>query len=532
MQGAGTRDSSDDDVIVLTGAAPSHTQRLLALGVVPGLLILLFAVTRPFAGMQLPRVPAFVPIETSALFVIDLVTAVIFFSQFSILRSRALLIIANGYLFAALILIPYLLAFPGLFTPEGALVGGLQSTAWLYILKHCGLAGSMVAFAISSRSVTKAPKHASHRPAVLLSLAATAALVVAIGVLCIAGDAYLPIVASDGRRFSANWIFYAGVPIATLYGSAVALLWPQRNTVLGLWLLVVASVHLAGVPMAFFGPSSRFSVGWYTVVIINLVANSLVLVVLLVEVSNLYRRLLTAVRAQQAERQARLFTGDAVAAMIAHEVKQPLAAMIMRARTSARTLARPEPDLAKARDNMQRIATDGLRAAEIIDSVRANFKQGQRAQTVVDINRLIADTASLMHADLRKRRIRIRMGLEPQTLTVAGNRTQLQQVLYNLILNAAEATAVTQEFSPLDVQSQSRENGEVLVSVKDLGAGVGAQHLEQIFDPLYTTKPGGMGMGLSICRSIIEAHGGRIWASPNSPNGAVFQFTLPARPAS
>jgi signal transduction histidine kinase len=282
--------------------------------------------------------------------------------------------------------------------------------------------------------------------------------------------------------------------------------------------------------MAFFGPSSRFSVGWYTVVIINLVANSLVLVVLLVEVSNLYRRLLKAVRAQQAERQARLFTGDAVAAMIAHEVKQPLAAMIMRARTSARTLTRPEPDLATAKDNMQRIAADGLRAAEIIDSIRANFKQGQRARTVVDINRLIADTASLMHADLRKRRIRIRMALEPQALTVAGNRTQLQQVLYNLIMNAAEATAGTHEFRPLDVRSHNHDNGEVLVSVADLGTGVGAQHLDRIFDPLYTTKPDGMGMGLSICRSIVEAHGGRIWASPNSPNGAVFQFTLPATP--
>ncbi|MDR7114427.1 MASE4 domain-containing protein [Caulobacter sp. BE254] len=532
MQGAGTRDPSDDDVIVLTGAAPSPTHRLLALGVVPGLLVLLFVITRPFASLQLPRVPAFVPIETSALFVIDLVTAVIFFSQFSILRSRALLVIANGYLFAALILIPYLLAFPGLFAPDRALVGGLQTTAWLYILKHCGLAGSMVAFAVLSRSVTTAPKHSSHRPAVLFSLATTTALVVAIGVLCIAGDEHLPTVAADGRRFSANWIFYAGAPIATLYGSAVTLLWPQRNTVLGLWLLVVASVHLAGVPMAFFGPSSRFSVGWYTVVIINLVANSLVLVVLLVEVSNLYRRLLKAVRAQRAERQARLFTGDAVAAMIAHEVKQPLAAMIMRARTSARTLARPEPDLATAKVNMQRIAADGLRAAEIIDSIRANFKQDQRARTVVDINRLIAETTSLMHTDLRKRRIRIRVGLASQTLTVAGNRTQLQQVLYNLIMNAAEATAATHEVSPLDVQSLSGENGEVLVSVADLGSGVGAQHLERIFDPLYTTKPDGMGMGLSICRSIIEAHGGRIWASPNSPNGAVFQFTLPAAPES
>ncbi|WP_158624697.1 MASE4 domain-containing protein [Caulobacter sp. 602-1] len=491
-------------------------------------MLLLFAVTRPFATTQWPRVPAFVPIETSALFVIDLITAVILFSQCSILRSRALLMIANGYLFAALILIPYLLAFPGLFTPDGALMGGLQSTAWLYILKHCGLAASMTGFALLSHRAPRAAERDGRFPPIFLSIAATAVLVAALGTLCIAGHGLLPIVATDGRRFSANWILYAGVPISVLYGLAVSLLWPQRTTILGLWLWLVASVHLAGVPIAFFGPSSRFSIGWYTVVIINLVANSLVLVVLLVEVSNLYSRLLEAVRAQRAERQARLFTGDAVAAMIAHEVKQPLAAMIMRARTSARTLSAPAPDLAKARDSLDRIAADGLRAAEVIDSIRANFKQGQRPSTVVDINKLIADTVSLMQADLRKRRIRVRTRLETLGLAAPGNPTQLQQVLVNLITNAAEATSVAGAAPPLELRAHAREDGKVLVSVADFGAGVSEQHLERIFDPLYTTKPSGMGMGLSICRSIIEAHGGRIWASPNNPNGAVFQFTLPA----
>jgi len=527
MQAKGTR-AQGDEVIVLTGAAPSPAQTRLALGVVPGLLVLLFVVTRPFAGMQLPRVPAFIPIETSALFVIDVITAVIFLSQFSILRGRALLVIANGYLFAALMLIPYLLAFPGLFVPDHALVGGLQSTAWLYILKHCGLAVSMTAFALTNRGAPESPQRENHRLAVPLSLAATTVLVVAFGVLCTVGDALLPVVAADGRRFSSGWLLYAGAPIASLYGLAVFLLWPQRNTVLGLWLLVVASVHLAGVPMSFFGSPGRFTVGWYTVVTINLIANSLVLIVLLAEVSHLYRSLLQSVRAQQAERNARLFTGDAVAAMIAHEIKQPLSAIIMRAGTSVRTLDRPEPDLAKAAAEMKRIAADGHRAAEIIDSIRANFKQDQAAQTTVDINRLITETAALLQADLRRQRIRIRVRLSEPSSAVAGNRTQLQQVLLNLITNAAEATLASPEPGIVEVRSQLGCDREVLVSVADTGSGLGAQHLDRIFEPLFTTKSAGMGMGLSICRSIIEAHGGRIWASPNTPRGAVFEFTLPA----
>lgn len=533
MQATGTLDRADD-VLVLTGAAPGRKQTLVALVFVPGFLVLLFAVTRPFASMQLPPVPAFIPLETSALFVIDLITAVIFFSQFSIQRSRALLVIANGYLYAALILIPYLLAFPGLFAPNKPLIGGLQSTAWLYILKHCGLAASMVAFALASRSAKNDPRPHGHRVPVLASLAATTLLVTAIGVLCIAGDAFLPTVVNGHRRFSAGWIYYAGAPIASLYTLAVILLWRQRNTVLGLWLMVVASVHLAGIPLSYFGAPSRFSVGWYLVVTLNLVANSLVLTVLLVEVSNLYRRVLQAVHAQQRERETRLIAGDAVAAMIAHEIKQPLQGMILRARTSIRRLKLPAPDVHNAMGDMERISADGHRAAEIINSIRANFRQEQRARTSVDLNRLITETAPLLHADLRKQKIRLQMALDPHLAEVRGNRTQLQQVLLNLISNAVESTAGTPAPRILTVKSQIRETGgsrKVAVSVADMGSGVSPEHLERIFTPLYTTKPEGMGMGLAICRSIIEAHGGRIWVSPNHPSGAIFEFTLEAETA-
>ena len=527
MQATGTHDPADD-VVVLTSTAPGRRQKLVALGVVPGVLAMLFAITHPFADVQLPPVPAFVPIETSALFVIDLVTAVIFFCQFTILRNRALLVIASGYLYAALILIPYLLAFPGLFVTDRALVGGLQTTAWLFILKHCGFAASIVGFALLSRDrKVIAPQGGVYVP-LLLSILATSALVAAIGLVCIAGDAQLPAVASDGRRFSAQFLLYAGAPRAALYGLAVILLWPQRHTVLGLWLMVVASVHLAAIPISFFGSPSRFSVGWYTVVTINLVANSLVLAVLLVEVSNLYRRVLQAVRGQQREREARLATGDALAAMIAHEVKQPLSAMIMRAGSSFRRLDRPTPDVEKAMSDMKRIAADGHRAAKIVDSIRANFRRDQHARTAVDLNRLVAETASLIRRDLQKQQVRIEMDLEARPAQVVGDRTQLQQVLLNLMTNAAEAAAASPAPRTVMVRTEDRDGGEVLLSVSDNGAGINPEHLEQVFNPLFTTKPTGMGMGLSICRSIVEAHGGRIWVSPNSPNGAVFQFALTA----
>jgi len=525
MQADGTPDPGDD-ALVFTGANPSRAQRLLALGVVPGLLLLVFCTVRPFSAVQLRPVEAFVPFYVTMMFATDVIIAVILFSQFSIVRSRALLVIANGYVFAALILVPYILAFPGLFEPGRALIGGLQTTAWLYILRHCGLAGFICTFAVLNRTATDMHLRGGVRRSIFLSICGTTAIVLALATLCIAEHSMLPTTAVDDVHFSGGWLYYAGLPIASLYSLAVTLLWPRRHTVLGLWLLVVAFVHLVAVPLSFFPSPSRFSVGWYTVVVINLIANSLVLIVLLVEISNLYPRVMLAVRAQRREREARLVTGDAVAAMIAHEVKQPLAAMITRAETGLQRLDQSVPDIAKAKQDIMKIVGDGHRAAGIIDSIRANFKKDGRVRTGMDINHLIRETTDVISDDLDKRRIALEIETGAASLVVTGNRTQVQQVLLNLIANAADSMAADEGDRILTVRSQLVENDEVLVSVADTGKGIDPQDLDRIFNPLFTTKTDGMGMGLSICRSIIEAHGGSIWVTPNNPKGAVFQFTL------
>jgi signal transduction histidine kinase len=283
---------------------------------------------------------------------------------------------------------------------------------------------------------------------------------------------------------------------------------------------------LAGVPLSFYPPPIRFSVGWYTVVIINLIANSLVLVVLLVEISKLYARHLLAVRAQHREREARLVTGDAVSAMIAHEVKQPLSAMITRAETSLRRLNRSIPDLDKAKEEIKQIVADGYRAGVVIDSIRANFKKDARVRTSVDVNGLIVETMDLVRSDLQKHRILLRSEPRVELPQVAADRGQLQQVLLNLITNAIDSMAAEDGARILSVTSEFHDNSEIVVSVADTGSGINSQDSERVFNPLFTTKSRGMGMGLSICRSIIEAHDGRIWVESNNPRGAVFQFAL------
>lgn len=214
-----------DDFADLTKGSPSRTQMLLALGVVPGILVAVFCISRPFAEVQLRAVDAFVPIYVTAMFLNGLTTAVILFAQYSILQTRSLLAIANGYLFLGLMAIPYTLSFPGVFEPGRSLIGGLQSTPWLYILRHCGFAIFLSIFALLKNSgmpYRHRQRNVNHT--ILLSVAMTTAVVLAMAAQCIVGEARLPIVIGDRLRFDATWIYYAGAPIATLYILALILL--------------------------------------------------------------------------------------------------------------------------------------------------------------------------------------------------------------------------------------------------------------------------------------------------------------------
>jgi signal transduction histidine kinase len=232
-----------------------------------------------------------------------------------------------------------------------------------------------------------------------------------------------------------------------------------------------------------------------------------------------------AIDAQRRERDARLMTGDAIAGTIAHELKQPLTAMITRSYTGLRWLDRATPDLDKAKTGFRQIADDGHRAAAVIDSIRASFRNDVRVRAPLDVNSLIDEAIVLLREDLDGHHISVKV--EPGAgLQVMGDRIQLQEVLLNLITNAIEAMATVEGPRVLAVSSNVRVDGGVLVSIADTGTGIGGEDVQRVFNPLFTTKSDGMGMGLSICRSIIEAHNGMLWVVPNAPRGSIFQFVL------
>jgi len=272
----------------------------------------------------------------------------------------------------------------------------------------------------------------------------------------------------------------------------------------------------------------RFGIGWYAVRSFAALSSSLVLIFLLYEITMLYGRLLGAILDQRRERDARLMTGDAVAATMAHEFRQPLSAIITRAETGLRWLDRPMPDPDKAKVAFKQIAADGHRAEAVIESIRASLKQQSQIRALLDINELIGEALALMRDDLRNHRILVEAEPNSRLPQVMGDRIQLQQVLLNLIANAIDAMAVEDGPRVLCVSSEVRDGEEVVVSVADTGAGIGPQDLQRVFNPLFTTKSGGMGLGLSICRSIVEGHHGRLGIVPNTPKGAVFQIMLRA----
>jgi signal transduction histidine kinase len=516
----------EEQPFILSSLSPSRAQKRLAIGVALILLVTFIITAGALSNVQLARIDAFIPAYASAMLVIDSITAVLLFAQFSILRSRALLVISSGYLFTALMLIPWMLTFPGVFAPQGLLGAGLQSTVWLYILWHVGFPAFVIAYAlVKDADPTRRLWRGSVHVAILSSVAMTAGIVCAAALLVTAGDELLPRLMLDTVHLSVLWDYAAGFA-ALLNVLAIGVLWTRRRSVLDLWLMVVVCAYVIEICLISFPNPARFSVGWYVGRIFGVLSGSLVLFVLLYEITTLYARLLRAVLAQRREREARMMTGDAVSASIAHEIKQPLSGMITNAEAGLRWLDRTTPDFDEAKAAFKQITADGHRAGAVIEGIRAIFRKDAGNRTSLDINELIAEALGLVRDELQKHRVSVRVEPTERLPRVKGDRVQLQQVLLNLVTNAIDAMAAKDGARVLGVRSELRDGTGVIVSVADTGTGIGAQELEQIFNPLFTTKSGGMGMGLSICRSIIEAHDGRLWAAPNMPEGAVFQFML------
>jgi len=225
----------------------------------------------------------------------------------------------------------------------------------------------------------------------------------------------------------------------------------------------------------------------------------------------------------------RVSTLGEMATSLAHEITQPIASARNNARAALNFLDRQPPDLGEVKEALECVVADADRGGDIVDRIRDHIKKAPPRKNLFDLNEAINEVIVLARSAITKNGVSVQTRLTQGLAPVQGDRVQLQQVVLNLILNAVEAMGSVEAGARELLISTEQDNTGVLVAVRDSGPGIDATHLERVFEAFYTTKSSGVGMGLSICRAIIDAHGGRLWAEPNEPRGAVFQFTLPNR---
>jgi signal transduction histidine kinase len=225
----------------------------------------------------------------------------------------------------------------------------------------------------------------------------------------------------------------------------------------------------------------------------------------------------------------RVSTMGELTASLAHEIKQPIGAAVTNAEACVRLLDRDQPDVPEAREAALEMAKDARRAAEIIDRVRSLYHKGSSQLETIEVNEVISEMVVMLQNEANRHSVTIRTDLAEGLPKVMADRVQLQQVLLNLMLNGIEAIRDTS--GELTIKSKVGDDSQLLISVTDTGVGLPTENAEQIFNPFFTTKSQGTGLGLAITRSIVESHGGRIWATGNSGRGATFSFTLPSRVA-
>ncbi len=512
-------DTLVDGATGLIDLPPNPGQKRAAIIVVAALLAA-FVLVAPFVAIPLPPFAAFNPFLDAMILVTDLITALLLFAHFSISRSRALLVLAGGYLFAAFIVIPHALTFPGAFTPTGLLGADTQTTAWLYRFWHFGFPVALLLYAW-----LKEQKSAiSVRSGIWWTVAVVITLVCALVLLATAGDSLLPPLFADGGKLSPAGIY--GVEFDLLVNAAaLGFLWTRRRSVLDLWLMVVACASVAEIARG----TARFSLGFYDSRVLSLVTSTIVLIVLLEETTKLYGRIAQSNMLLRRERDNKLMNLEAVVAAISHELKQPLATILVRGGTASRFLEHAPPNLEKVRSALDQILSESRRATEIFNNIRELFNAAKGARVSINVNVLALETLRLLRDDLKEHGITTHTELMTEPRLIFGHKGQLQEVLINLIHNAIEAMDSIDDRSRIRIlrlRTDNYDRDAVAITIEDTGPGIKSIKLEAIFDAFVTTKPQGTGLGLAICRMIVERHGGQLFASP-SDEGGVFQLILP-----
>ena len=525
-EGSVQREGQDFPLVIATMPATDR-QRAVAVGIII-LLIVAVAVIAPFASIQLPQVHAFIPVLQTVVSVVDLVTAILLFAQFSIQPHRALLALASGYIFSSSFAFLQTLAFPGTYAPAG-LIGDANTAAWMFVFWHTTFPAAILAYALSKNvtGVARLPGR-STMTSIVTTVVCVLAVVAGLTWIVTTKTEYLPSFYTTDVRLQTRFGNQINMALWLWGVTALAVLFARRRTILDLWLMVTLLAWMPNFLVAALSSSVRFSIGWYAARGFVLIASCMLLSVLLVETTLLYSRLASAIILQRRERTNRLLSVDEATAAIAHEINQPLGAMSLNCATALECLKTTPFDVEELRSCLTDAMDDSNRASEIVASVRAVFKTTARQRTMVEINRLAREALRMVEHDLHVHGVLVSTEFQEDVPQIRADPIQLQQVILNLVKNAIDAIAI----GPATIKAirlVTTYDGKSAVSlyVQDTGPGITLDNEHQIFDPFFTTKPSGTGLGLSISRRIIEDHGGNLRLTETSSKGCIFKITLP-----
>jgi len=520
----------DGEPAIWLSAIPANSlQRRTTLAVL-GVLLAAFVVAVPFASTPMPQSNGFIPVIQTIIIFADLITALLLFTQFSLVRSSAVLVLASGYLFSAMIVLAHTLTFPGAFAPEGLLGAGPQTAAWLGAIWHFGFPAAVLGYAwLKDRPFLKMASQISARAAIVLSALGVISLVCVVTWALTAGDKLLPPLMLDRNRFAPP-VFYAAPFDAVVSACAFLLLWLRQKYELDQWLMIAVFATLGEMAMLTFFSVNRFDLGWYSTRLFGVVASTVVLTALLIESTTLYARLARTIYALKHERDVRPTTVEATTIAIAHELRQPLAAIAAWGAAGLNWMTRTPPALKELRECLDSVVSEGQRASEVIESVLRLSKTGTETRlTMLDVNGVIHETLRFIEHDLEEHGISLTTEYSHNLPQIRADRTQIQQLVINLVRNAVEAMrSCSPDKRSLRIVTGVAGNSDVSFYVQDSGPGITAENRSSIFDPFFSTKATGTGLGLSICRTIVERHGGKLVLNESNSRGSIFEVSLPS----
>lgn len=482
----------------------------------------------PVSDRLWPEVTAFVPVVDTVIVVGDVIIAANFFTQAAIFRSRSLSVLAAGYLFIGLVLIPQALTFPGAFSPIGLLGADLSTSAWFAATRRLAFPIIPILYVLIRNKEDSGSRNfdddGTANVAIGVWVAVGLAGALTFGIL--AGQDFLPALFSSRADAIFVKILILNLSAITLTLTAFALVYRSRKCVLDVWLLVALASWLIqsfmNLPL-----HARFSIGWYALYTMMLMSNMIILVALIAESNRLYARLALATAARSRARQAERMSIDAVAAAISHEVGQPLTALSLNASAAMSSLRAKSPNVEKAIVAVGEIQESAKRSFDVLRSIRSMFSKQPGWASETDLNALIQQSLLRLEREMAAAKISAELDLDRDLPAIMANRVQLQHVVANLLVNAVESlNSIRGRRRRISVLS-STSGSHVSLEIGDNGASLTEEEAWSVFDAFQSSDSDSKGIRLSLCRTIVEEHGGRIWATPGEKQGMVFHVELP-----